>query len=150
MEDIHINNIVMKNVMCPIVMNLYYHCGKGGKESIVSNKAAQPVNDGTPRFRRVHISNVTSRETSACAGFCYGLPEMPIEDVSFHSINIHMAQDAEPGMPAMMDNLEPMRGRGFYIKNLKNVVLNNVRVEGYDGKAFTIEDCNNVRMTDCT
>jgi polygalacturonase len=149
-EDIHINNIVMKNVMCPIVMNLYYHCGKGGKESIVSNKAAQPVNDGTPRFRRVHISNVTSRETSACAGFCYGLPEMPIEDVSFHSINIHMAQDAEPGMPAMMDNLEPMRGRGFYIKNLKNVVLNNVRVEGYDGKAFTIEDCNNVRMTDCT
>jgi hypothetical protein len=43
-----------------------------------------------------------------------------------------------------------MRGRGFYIKNLKNVVLNNVRVEGYDGKAFTIEDCNNVRMTDCT
>ncbi|HEY8500116.1 MAG TPA: glycoside hydrolase family 28 protein [Clostridia bacterium] len=149
-EDIHVDNIVMKNVMCPIVMNLYYHCGKGGKESIVSSKTAQPINNGTPCFRRIHISSVTSRETSACAGFCCGLPEMPVEDISFHNINIHMAQDAEPGIPAMMDDLDPMRGRGFYFKYMKNAVFNNVRVEGHEGNAFTIEDCTNVRMVDCT
>ena len=37
-EDIRINNIVMTKVMCPLIMNLYYFCGEGGKADIVKDK----------------------------------------------------------------------------------------------------------------
>ena len=74
-EDVRVNNIIMKKVMCPLVMNLYYYCGKGGKDDIVKDKSPKPVNEGTPAFRRIHLSNVTAREAGACAGFFYGLPK---------------------------------------------------------------------------
>ncbi len=149
-EDIRVNNIIMKKVMCPLVMNLYYFCGKGGKENIVSDKRPHPVNDGTPAFRRISLSNVTAREAGACAGFFYGLPEMPIEDVSFDNVSVHMAEEAKPDTPAMMDYLEPMQGKGIFCRYMKNAVFNNVRITGHKGDAFTVENCDGIRLTDCS
>lgn len=148
-EDIRVNNIIMKKVMCPLVMNLYYYCGKGGKDELVKSKNLQPVNEGTPAFRRIHLSNVTAREAGASAGFLYGLPEMPIEDISFQNVSIHMAKDAKPGIPAMMDNLEPIAGRGIFLNYVKDALFSNVQILGYQGKAFTIEHCENVRFVEC-
>jgi len=148
-EDIRINNIIMKKVICPIVMNLYYFCGPGGKEKYVWDKSKHPVTEETPIFRRIHFSNITAREVSAAAGYLYGLTEMPIEDISFDNIYIHMAEDAKPGMPAMLSGVSPMKQKGFIGRNLKNVSFNSVTVANHEGSAFDIKDSIDIEFNRC-
>jgi len=148
-EDIRINNIVMKKVICPIVMNLYYFCGPGGKEKCVWDKSKYPVTKETPIFRRIHFSNITAREVSAAAGYLYGLTEMPIEDISFDNIYIHMAEDAKPGMPAMLAGVTPMKQKGFIGCNLKNVSFNSVTVANHEGSAFYVKNSIDIEFNRC-
>ena len=57
---------------------------------------------------------------NAAAGFIYGLPEMPIHDVTFDNISISMAENAVPALPAMMSGLEPFNKKGFFCCNARN------------------------------
>ncbi|WP_094551176.1 glycoside hydrolase family 28 protein [Petroclostridium xylanilyticum] len=148
-EDIRVTNIIMKNVICPFIMNLYYFCGPGGKEKYVWDKNPYPVTDETPAFRRIHFSNITARETGACAGFLYGLAEQPIEDITFDNISISMAENAQPGFPAMMAGIEPVKQKGFFVCNVKDVYFNNVTVSGHEGPAFEVIDSTNVEFNRC-
>lgn len=148
-EDIRVNNIIMKKVICPFVLNLYYFCGEGGKDKIVWDKNPYPVNDTTPMLQRIHFSNITAREIGAAAGFIYGLPEMPVQDVTFHHIDIAMDKNAEPAVPAMMSHLEPMKQKGFYCCNVKNILFQNVNITGQEGKAFTVTNGSGVEFIGC-
>jgi polygalacturonase len=148
-EDIRVTNIVMKDVMCPFIMNLYYFCGPKGDEKYVWDKNPYPITEETPAFRRIHFSHITAREISASAGFLYGLPEQAVEDITFDNISIAMAEDAEPGMPDMLAGLEPMKQRGFFVCNAKDVFFNNVTVSGHEGAAFLVEDSINVEFNRC-
>jgi polygalacturonase len=148
-EDVRINNIIMKGVFCPFVMNLYYYCGNGGKDQYVWDKNPYPVDERTPAFRRVHFNNIEVREAQAAAGFMYGLAEQFVEDVSFTNVSIHMANDAKPEHPAMMDKLEPMAKKGFFCSNSKNVKFNNVTITNQEGPAFTFDGVKNISMMDC-
>lgn len=149
-EDIRVTNVIMKNVIAPFVMGLYYFCGPGGKEEYVWDKNPRPVTEKTPIFRRMHFSNITAREVAASAGFLYGLPEMPIEDITFDNISVHLAKDAEPAVPAMMSFLEPMAGQGFFCCNVKNITFNNVQVSGNTGPGFKVESTDNVIFSRCS
>jgi len=148
-EDIRVSNIVMKNVICPFVMNMYYHCGKNGKEQYVWDKNPYPVDESTPIFRRIHFSNITARGVNAAAGFIYGLPEMPVEDVTFDNVSVSIAENPVKGMPAMLSHVEPMEGKGFFVRNAKNVTFDKVVVTGQIGAAFDIEDSEGVECTRC-
>ncbi len=149
-EDIRVNNIIMKRVICPFVLNLYYFCGAGGKEKVVWDKNPYPVTDATPIFRRIQFSNITAREVSAAAGFMYGLPEMALEEITFDNVSVHLAEDAEPDVPAMMSNLEPMKQQGFFCCNAKNVTFNNVKVSGHTGIAFQVEKSEDIEFSGCS
>jgi len=138
-EDIRVSNIVMTDVLCPFTMNLYYHVHKRG-DPIVSDKNARPIDPGTPQFRRIHFSHITARDVQYAAAFLYGLPEVPIEDVSFDDVSISMAANAQSGMPDMMDGLAPMSRAGFFARNVRGLRLRDVRVENQIGEAFLIED----------
>ncbi|WP_312887364.1 glycoside hydrolase family 28 protein [Clostridium lacusfryxellense] len=148
-EDIRINNIVMKDVLCPFIANLYYYCGPKGKDKYVWDKTPYPITKDTPAFRRIHFSNITAREVRAAAGFLYGLAEMYVEDVSFENISISMAKNAEPGMPDMMSNLEPMAQRGFFCSNVKDISFSNVTISNHKGPAFYVENAFNVEFSRC-
>jgi polygalacturonase len=148
-EDIRVNNIIMKGVISPIIMHMYYHCGPGGKDKYTWDKAPYPVDEKTPVFRRIHISNITAREVSAAAGYLYGLTELPIEDIAFDNIDIHMADNSEAAMPAMMDGVDPMSQQGFYCKNVKDIYFNNVTIINHKGSAFTVEDGEDIEFTKC-
>ena len=54
-EDLRVSNVVMSDVLCPFIMNLYYGCGAWGARRI-SDKAPWPVDEGTqgthPRVAR--------------------------------------------------------------------------------------------------
>lgn len=149
-EDVRVTNIVMKEVICPFTMNLYYFCGPRGKDKLVWDKNPYPISEITPAFRRIHFSHISAREVSAAAGFLYGLAEMHVEDVSFDNISVHMAKDAVPGDPDMMSYLEPMAKKGFICNNFANVKFNNVSVTGHEGAAFMIADGDNVELLRCT
>ncbi|MBU5671423.1 glycoside hydrolase family 28 protein [Paenibacillus brevis] len=148
-EDIRVANVVMEEVICPFIMNLYYFCGPRGKEKYVWDKTPYPVTKETPRFRRIHFMNVTAREVHAAAGFLYGLAEQYVSEITFDGIDISMAKEAIPGKPAMMSGIQDMKQRGFYLGNVRDVRFNRVTIENHTGPAFYIENGEDVEIVHC-
>lgn len=144
-EDIRVSNVVMEGVLCPFIMNLYYGPGAWGAERI-ADRSAWPVDEGTPRFRRIHFSHITAREVQYAAAFLYGLAEMYIEDVSFDDIAISMALDAEPGNPAMAPGIAPMQRAGFQARNVRRLRLRDVEISNQLGPALAVEGAAEVEV----
>lgn len=148
-EDVRVSNIVMEDVICPFILNLYYFCGPRGKDRYVWDKNPYPVTEKTPRFRRIHFAHITARRVHAAAGFLYGLAEMPVSEITFDDVDISMAEDAVAGLPAMMADLQPMRAQGFFLGNVQDVSFHRVRLTGHEGPAFRIENGEGVEIEDC-
>lgn len=149
-EDIRVNNIVMNNVLCPFVANLYYFCGPKGDDKYVWDKNPYPVTEETPAFRRLSFSNITAKNVNAAAGYFYGLAEMYVEDISFDNVYISMAENPVADIPAMHAEIQPMAGKGFFMSNAKKFVFNNVSVNGVDDSAFNLENCDNMVFSNCS
>lgn len=148
-EDIRVNNIIMNEVFCPFVANLYYFCGPKGEDKYVWDKNPYPITEETPSFKRLNFANITCKDVSASAGFFYGLAEMPIEDVTFDNIYISMTKEAVPQFPAMAKDVEECAQKGFYIANTKGISFTNIIVEGVDGPVFDVEDTEDIIFTNC-
>jgi len=148
-EDIRVNNIIMKDVFSPFVINLYYYCGPEGKDEYVWSKKPYPITDETPTFRRIHFANVTAREVTASAGFIYGLAENYIEDITFDNIAIHMAENATPEKPAMMAGITSMTKQGFFCGNVRDIRFNHVTIDNHDGPAFHIQNGEQTTFLNC-
>ncbi|RUT46191.1 glycoside hydrolase family 28 protein [Paenibacillus anaericanus] len=148
-EDIRISNIVMDDVICPFILNLYYFCGPRGKEKYVWDKNPYPITDETPCFRRIHFADITARNVHTAAGFLYGLAEQYVSEITFANIDISMAENAIPGRPAMMTGIEDMNNRGFYLGNVRDVQFRHVTIENHEGPAFYIENGEDVEVMDC-
>lgn len=133
MERLLFQNIIMERVICPLTFNMYYFCGKNGKEKYVWDKQAYPLDETTPAIRNIQIQNLMVEGAQAAAGFFYGLPEQPIENVKIANCSIHMNPDGPAGHPAMLSQMEPMTARGFYLRHVKNLVISNTEVFGYEG-----------------
>lgn len=138
--DINFEDIIMKHVMCPFVFNMYYFCGKLGKEPWVSDPNPAPVDEGTPSLADLKIHNVHVYDATSCAGIFAGLPEQKVSGVSFKNCSVSMKQGEKPEVPAMMSGLEPQSAAGFILKNTENVVFENVTVENYIGEDYQILD----------
>lgn len=148
-EDVRVSNVVMTDVLCPFTMNLYYHIGVRGNKT-VSDKHPQPVTDGTPRFRRIHLSHLTAREVKVAAAFLYGLAEMPIEDISLNDVSISMSPEAEAGYADMADDVEPMRRAGLFVCNARRLRLHHVEVSGQLGPALRLAESAEVEISAST
>lgn len=78
-EDIRVDNIIMKNIRDQaFVMDMEY-----------SRTEKEPVSERTPQIRNVRISNVTAFAKQAA--FINGLDEMPVENISFNDVYIEAA-----------------------------------------------------------
>jgi polygalacturonase len=142
-EDIRVTNVVMQDVLCPLIMNLYYGCGAWGTLKI-SDKSPWPIDEGTPCFRRIHLSHITARNVHYAAAFLYGLAESYIEDVSFDDVVISMARDAEPGNPAMAPDIAPMQRAGFFASNVRGMRFHNVEISDQLGPALNVSQAKDV------
>lgn len=137
-EDIRVTNVIMAGVLCPFTVNLYYACGAWG-DKVVADKQPHAVTAETPRFRRIHLSHITARDAKLAAGFVYGLPEMPVEDVTLDDVMISMAQDAEPGYPEMADDMVLMQRAGLFVRNVRGLRLRDVEIAGQQGPALLLD-----------
>lgn len=139
-ENISFTNLNMEKVMCAFVFNMYYYCGKGGKEKYVWDKAAYPVDERTPQLKNVVISDVICRKCTSCAGFFWGLSEMPVEGVIMKNVTVEMDEQGADGTPAMMNDCPIMNRNGFFLRNAIGVDLSGVRVEGVQGELLNVDE----------
>ena len=138
-EDIRASNIVMRDVLMPFTANLYYSDKRQG-DPVVADKYARPVDAGTPRVRRIRFSEIIAEDAHYAAAFLYGLPEMPLEDVSFRDVVIRMAERATTGVLRNFDGLAPMSRAGFIARTVRGLSLEGVQVSGQEGEAFVLTD----------
>ncbi len=142
-EDVRVTNVVMREVLVPFTMNLFYGPG-AWEDPRVLNKTAYPVDEGTPTFRRIHLSHCTAQNVQHAAAFLYGLPERPVEDVSFEDISISLAPQASAGSPEMAPGLAPVSRAGFLAEHVRGLYLHHVQVSGQEGAPFVFKDVTEI------
>jgi polygalacturonase len=114
-EDIRVSNIIMKNIkQQAIVLDMQY-----------AKTQPEPVSERTPKFRNIHLSNITGDAKQAI--FINGLVEMPIENISFNDIQI----DAEISS---------------VIKEAKNIELHNVTINTPKSSCIVAENVDGLTV----
>ena len=135
-DQIVFDNIKMDGVMTPLVINCFYFCDPDGHTAYVQDKTPMPVDERTPEIKRLTFKNLECINCHVAAAYIYGLPEKKIQELQLENIQIKFAENANPGMPAMMDHLEPVSKMGAFIKNVQNLDITNVTIQGQTGPQF--------------
>jgi len=108
-EEIRVDNIIMKNIkQQAVVLDMAY-----------TRTQPEPVSERTPRFRNIHLSNITAQTNEAI--YINGLAEMPVEDITFNDIQF----DAQ---------------KGVNIKEAGNIEFHNVRITTKEGSSLIAEN----------
>ena len=144
-DDILFRNISMNHVMTPFVLNCFYNqCDPDGHSDYVKNKTPLPVDYRTPSVKQLIFQNITVHNCHVTAAFIYGLPENKVDYVELSNIVVDYDKNAEPDEPAMMDGINKIAGLGFYINNVKKLVLNNIKIIGNKGDPFIIDHVDEI------
>ncbi len=144
-EDVKVNNIVMKGVHCPFVINMHYF----SSAITPADEKAASAPGGIPIIRNIHFSNIAVHQARVAAGFLYGLPDMPIESVTFDNVVISMDKEAPKNgvSPAMVRGPKEPICEGFLCRNVRDIEFNNVRiVTTRQGPAFKAENVEDIRI----
>ncbi|MDR1736840.1 MAG: glycoside hydrolase family 28 protein [Oscillospiraceae bacterium] len=139
-DGVVFDNIKMKNVLTPLVINMYYHCDPDGKTEYVWSREAAPVDERTPRLGLFHFKNIECRDCEYAAGYFDGLPEQPIGGVIIENVSFTVNPNAGEGYPAMMTKIDLHSKRGLIFRNVKSVTLKNVSLAGHEGETVTLEN----------
>lgn len=149
-EDINFSNIIMKDVLCPIVMNMYYVCGSKPEDEHLFSTTPQPITETTPYIKNVSISNITARNIKGIAAFFYGLPERPIENLRLMNIELELDDNSnvDPMKSAMTRGIEPMKGRGIWARFLNSARFTEVSIlsQNKDNTKILVEDSKNIYL----
>ena len=110
-KNIWCDNIYMKDIVSyGVIFNLYYAGVAASDKGDDASADMQPVDETTPEFRDMHISNVV------CSGarqaiYINGLPELPVSNLDFRNCVFTAAKGAE-------------------VHFAKDITFDNVRVNG--------------------
>lgn len=149
-EDIRVDNIIMKNIrQQAIVFDMQY-----------TKTAPQPVTEKTPIFRNCHFSNITADGNEAI--LIDGIEEMPVENVTFHDVRMNMqtgvtirnAKNIEFHQVA----ITAKKSVSFSVENTAGIELDGVKsLQPTAGKSLVamksvtdafVHGCNPVKGTD--
>lgn len=90
-EDIYVKNICMQDIPNEaITFNMYYQGKDPGLNKASLADRPQPVNNGTPVFRNIHLSDITARNVGIAMRF-YGLAEMPLRQITVSHVTVSKA-----------------------------------------------------------
>lgn len=139
-------NIRMKGVMTPIVVNSYYWCcDPDGHSEYVESKEKLPVDEKTPRIGTLEFHNILAEDSHVAASYIYGLPESKIERLVLDRVTITFADKPKEGYPDLLAGVEPCTRMGLFINNVCSLELNQVKAAGYEGEAFLLENIDRIR-----
>ena len=139
-------NITMRSVITPFVINMWYNCCDPDRFSdYVKSREKLPVDDRTPHLGEFTFRDIFCHDAHAAACYIDGLSEMPIDRVNFENVFVSFAKDAKPFVPAMQNDAVPQLRMGLYLNNVKEVSVRNVTVRGAEGGALVCENCGDVQ-----
>lgn len=150
LSEMTFSNIEMENVLCPIVVNMYYRCGSRDDESELFDTGTRPVTSETPAIKSLIFSKIFVKNIRGAAGFFVGLPEQPLERILIEDCRFDVKPDAgtAPDEAAMARGLPLAGGRGVRLRNIKDSFFRQVTVELPGGKPFLLEDGADVMFDD--
>lgn len=134
-ENIVINNIVMKDIPAEAILFDMYYAAKdpvvlAGEKREAPKVEFQPVTEATPVFKNFSISNVVC-DGAAKAIFIRGLPEMSIKNIALNNITIQAdkgidCSEAENisfnNVKLVVKDTEPIAD----VLNSKNITINKL------------------------
>lgn len=144
-DDITFRDIEMDDVLTPIVVNSFYYCDPDGHSSYVQNRELMPVDARTPEIGRLTFENIDCRGCHAAAAWIDGLPEKKIGEIVLRDVRVAFADDAKPSVPAMAEGIDACCRAGLHITNAKSVVLDNVRIFGYEGEEIVQANVDEIK-----
>ena len=116
-EDIRVDNIVMKNIgRNAFIFDLFYD----------KLSKPEPVSERTPVFRNIHLSNITGSDVKQI-GYIKGIEEMPVNELSFSNINM----EAE---------------KGFNVETATNIRFFNVDFAVSEGPSLTFRESSGITL----
>ncbi len=140
-EDIRVQNIIMTDVACPVVMNLYYTCGATGEwAKVVADPAARPADETTPHIRNITLSGITARRARSAAAVLIGLPEAPLSDITLSDIRIDTLDTGKPSQAAMSFHCPPTTGSGLMARHIRRLTLRDVHITPTAGPALDLQE----------
>lgn len=118
-EDIRVDNIIMKNIgEQAIVLDMQY--GKSLPE---------PVSERTPQFKNIHFSNITAQGKNA--GLINGLEEMPVENITFNNIQLNTENGFVIKQARAIEfhqvTITTQTGAALYTENVKGLEIDGVK-----------------------
>ena len=142
-------NIRMESVITPVVINMWYNCCDPDRFSdYVKCREALPVDDRTPHLGEFTFKDIICRHVHAAACYIDGLPESPIDKVTFSHVSIDYDPQAKPFVPAMQNDAVPRLKMGLYFNNVRSVCIDDVTIEGAQGDALITPNCEEVKAQD--
>jgi len=147
-DNIHFKDIKMEKVLAPLVVNSFYFCDPDGRSEYVKTKEKLPIDARTPYIGKLVFEGIESENSEMSAGFFYGLPEQPIEELVLKNCDFTFAESAKAGYPAMMDDIPTYCKAGLIFNHVKSVTMDNVKFCGIIGETVTLNDVDKVVMND--
>ncbi|MGM9969882.1 MAG: glycoside hydrolase family 28 protein [Anaeroplasma sp.] len=139
-DGITFENIKMIDVLTPLVVNMFYFCDPDGHTEYVYSKDKLPVDDRTPYLGKFRFIDIDCENVNVAAGTFYGLPEQPIKSIELNNIKFHYSDNPKSGVPAMMDGLESMSGKGLIFSYVEDVRIKAVEFDGLKDEKFELTE----------
>ncbi len=134
-ENIYIKDIVMMNIPTePLLFDLHYG-GKSAVEAAADGLSAFDVeyvqaDETTPQFKDIYIKNVVC-SGAARAMYFNGIPEKNIENI-------------------VVEDCEIISDKGADLRYSTGVSLKNVNITQKDSLGYSLANCKNVVIRNCT
>ncbi|MCC8047051.1 MAG: glycoside hydrolase family 28 protein [Clostridiales bacterium] len=144
LDNIIFRDLEMDQVMSPFTANAFYFCDPDGRTEFVRSREKYPVDDGTPSMKRFFFENIHAKDCHVAALWFEGLPEQKIEQIQMRNIEISFAADAKSDVPIMSEGVDACSKKGVFVRNVKRLVLDNVKIEGCEGELFELHDVDEV------
>lgn len=139
-SNIEFGRVKMENVQTPFVIGMFYFCDPDGHSDYVRSKKMLPVDEFTPFVQNLYCHDICCTGAQFAGMFFYGLPEKPIEMIRLENVNITFDEQALPGLPSMMDDVEPVKRVALFATNVETLCLHNVHFSGQQGETYQIEN----------
>ena len=143
-DGVTFNDIYMDGVLNPLVINMFYFCDPDGQTEYVYSKEKLPVDERTPYLGKFTFKRIKAINAEWSAGYFYGLPERPIEEIRIEDSSISFKDEATCGQPAMMSFAEDVSKLGFFFNGVNKVILKNVSLSGQEGSRIIKENVGSI------
>ena len=149
-ENIFINHIRMLDILAePIILDLHYQSNAPDEALDAEGTPALPkVDETTPTFKNIYISNVTCRNARRVLSLA-GLPECPIENIIMQNLNITARDGAKlshvRGLEMRYCRLDATRGHLLRMRHVRNATLIEVHSSFPERDVIEEDRCDSIR-----